>query len=407
MSGREQREAREARLARQRAKRLHRDQRRREQIEANRDPRNFGKINWSAYPHRRLWDMVMSSDAAVMSQRTYAWQRLAVDVDRTTAEVQKLVQRLALSWRGPSAGAAADSVTRLTRWASDASERAYLVGTGLERYTEAVDEARRRMPEPVHPTAERWFAEGRDVSTLDGPEGAYMLDQLLDDHMPSKKEQQRAHAEAVRVMNEFEDASRAVHTSLPEVFDQAPPGAAAVQPDDRPVVTDHGLPPGYRPPVQTAPFPGEQQPADPQPWRRPDDTTSTAGAVTAPGAGGVGGHGAFGPTGGGQYGAGPYGGGSGGVPGVGPGGGSAGAGGGFGPLGSGGTSGVLGAVPGGAAARGGVGPVAGAGGPHGFGMYPPMGPANREEDTEHRNRYDNGLDLLDDLPPAYPPVLGE
>ncbi|MDU0288092.1 hypothetical protein NUG22_02660, partial [Saccharothrix longispora] len=77
----------------------------------------------------------------------------------------------------------------------------------------------------------------------------------------------------------------------------------------------------------------------------------------------------------------------------------------FGP---GGSSGVLGAVPGGAAARGGVGPVAGAGGPQGFGMYPPTAPGGaREEDGEHRNRYDLGLDLLDDLPPAFPPVLGE
>jgi hypothetical protein len=81
--------------------------------------------------------------------------------------------------------------------------------------------------------------------------------------------------------------------------------------------------------------------------------------------------------------------------------------GGFGPVGPGGASGVLGAVPGGAGARGGVGPVVGAGGPQGFGMYPPMAPGNREEDGEHRNRYDAGLDLLDDLPPAFPPVLGE
>ena len=47
------------------------------------------------------------------------------------------------------------------------------------------------------------------------------------------------------------------------------------------------------------------------------------------------------------------------------------------------------------------------GGSFGPGMYPPMAPGNREEDGEHRNRYDNGLDLLDDLPPAFPPVLGE
>jgi hypothetical protein len=32
--------------------------------------------------------------------------------------------------------------------------------------------------------------------------------------------------------------------------------------------------------------------------------------------------------------------------------------------------------------------------------------ANGEEDGEHTNKYDEGLDLFDDLPPAYPPVFG-
>ncbi|MFC6088519.1 PPE domain-containing protein [Saccharothrix lopnurensis] len=402
-------EREQARRARRQARRVRQENQRKDQVERNRELRNFGRINWEAYPHRRLWDMVMSSDAAVMSQRTWAWQRLAADVDQTTARVQGLVQRLAMSWRGPSAGVAAASVTRLTRWAADASERTYQVGTGLERYTEAVDEARRRMPVPVHPTAERWFEDGRDVSTLDGPEGAYMLDQLLDDHMPSKKEQQRARAEAVRVMTEFEDASRAVHTSLPEVFQQAPEGASTVRPDHRlptppnhpPIPPNHEVRPPDPPQVPVPPVVPTPPPVvEPLPPARPDDTTGVAGvgqpgapALGAPGA--AGGYGSFGPTGGGAAGGGGRGGG-------GPGGAA-----GFGPVGSGTTSGVLGAVPGGAAARGGFGPVTGAGGPQGFGMHPPMAPANRAEDSEHRNRYDLGLDLLDDLPPAYPPVLGE
>ncbi|MFJ6675606.1 PPE domain-containing protein [Actinosynnema sp. NPDC091369] len=371
----------------------------------NRKPENFGKINWRAYTHRQLWDMVKSADAAQMATRTYEWKRLAEDIDQATADVRKIVQSLTLSWRGPSAVAASESVTRLTRWGSDASDRAFLVGGGLDGYTTAVAEAAQAIPEPVHPDAEKWFAQGYDVTALDGPQGSYMLDQLLDDHRPSKQEQREAMDRAVRVMEQYEAAAHGIGKELP-VFEQAPEVAKRDVEQWTP-----GLPLPWQEPTPTPPVwehPDRTDPAGRPPYEtgtRPEGTTTVAAAggpaVGGPGypggPGGFGGanpgHGSFGPGAGGVHGGGLHGGGSGH--------------GGFGPVGPGGASGVLGAVPGGAGARGGVGPVVGAGGPQGFGMYPPMAPGNREEDGEHRNRYDNGLDLLDDLPPAFPPVLGE
>ena len=378
--------------------RRRRDRRRVRQRRANREPENFGKINWRAYTHRQLWDMVKSADAAQMATRTYEWQRLAADIDQATADVQKIVQNLVLSWRGPSAVAASESVSELTKWAAQSSQRAAQVGDGLDGYTSAVQEAARAIPEPVHPDAEKWFRAGYDVTTLDGPQGAYMLKQLLDDHLPDKREQQEAMDRAVRVMEQYEAASHGIGRQLP-VFDEAPPATRPTSEEYRPVP----LPPPWNPPpppVRERPA-GPDDPAPAQPDARPSEgTTSVAAAGASPhgGPGGFGPQSGFGPGGGGPFG---HGQGPGGGLGVGVGGGGQG---GFGP---GGASGVLGAVPGGAAARGGVGPVVGAGGPQGFGMYPPMAQGNREEDGEHRNRYDNGLDLLDDLPPAFPPVLGE
>ncbi|MEU4767118.1 PPE domain-containing protein [Actinosynnema sp. NPDC023794] len=374
-----------------------RNEKRVRQRRANRQPENFGKINWRAYTHRQLWDMVKSADAAQMATRTYEWQRLAADIDQATADVQKIVQSLVLSWRGPSAVAAASSVSELTKWAAQSSERASQVGEGLDGYTSAVQEAARAIPEPVHPDAEKWFRAGYDVTTLDGPQGAYMLKQLLDDHLPDKREQQEAMDRAVRVMEQYEAASHGIGRELP-VFDEAPvvTQPAGTQPSAPQPLPDHRPP---SPPPWIASPPAHERPAVPAPLQPGEGTTSVA-AASAPGPGsGYGGPGGFGS----QSGFGPGGGGS---FGHGPGGGAAVAGG-QGGFGSGGASGVLGAVPGGAAARGGVGPVVGAGGPQGFGMYPPMAPGNREEDGEHRNRYDAGLDLLDDLPPAFPPVLGE
>ncbi|MET1073441.1 MAG: PPE domain-containing protein, partial [Umezawaea sp.] len=215
------------------------------QRKANREPENFGKINWRAYQHRQLWDMVKSADTGQMATRTYEWQRLAADVDQATADVHRIVQTLVLSWKGPSAVAGAGSASRLTEWAADASQRAYQVGTGLDTYTAAVDEAARAMPEPVHVDAEKWFREGYDVTALDGPEGAYMLDQLLDDHKPTKQEQQEAMDRAVRVMEQYESASHDVGTRLP-TFDEAPVGTQ-LTPDQRlPTIP---VPPPYTEPT--------------------------------------------------------------------------------------------------------------------------------------------------------------
>lgn len=384
------------------------------QREANREPENFGKINWRAYQHRQLWDMVKSANTGQMATRTYEWQRLSADVDQATADVRKVVQTLVLSWKGPSAVAGAASASRLTEWAADASQRAYQVGTGLDTYTAAVDEAARAMPEPVHVDAEKWFRDGYDVTALDGPQGAYMLDQLLDDHKPTKQEQQEAMDRAVRVMEQYESASYDVGARLP-MFDEAPTGTQ-VTPEQPPP------PPTPVPPPVGNPFPAPVLPSNPvlpagppSPFplgERPDGTTGVASVTGAPGVGVPGAHGSQPGLGGAPYGPGTAHGtggahGPGGV--YGPGGAygtRSGLGTGGGP-GFGGASGVIGAAPGGGAAagRGGFGP--GAGGPQGAGMYPPMAPANREEDREHRNRYDLGLDLLDDLPPAFPPVLGE
>jgi hypothetical protein len=357
---------------------------RREKAVNNREDA-FGKINWDSYDHRELWDMVQSADPPRLGEQAHRWAELARGVDTATGDVHTLVQKLLLSWRGPSAAQAADSVQRLTGWASTAGENARHIGDGLDTYTSAIGEARRKMPEPVHYWAERWFAEGYAVKRLDGPQGAYMLDELLDDKLPTKKQADDAKAEAVRVMEQYEGASHDVRHRLPPAFDTAPQVSAAgsdvVAPrvPPAPVVEDPPVPEG--------------------PDRLPDDSTSTASALppTFTGTGvpggvdgviGVGGPGtSSGPGFAGFVGSGPAGAGA------------------AGSLGEGGRAGV-GRF--GAAASGfGPGSASGRGAGTGYGMYPPGQGTRREEDTEHRDKYADGYDLLDDLPPAYPPVFGE
>ncbi|UOX92335.1 PPE domain-containing protein [Amycolatopsis sp. FBCC-B4732] len=359
----------------------------RREKEANRREESFGKIHWDSYDHRELWDMIQSADPPKLGEQAYRWAELAKGVDAETSEVHKLVQSLLLSWRGPAAVRAADSIGKLTAWASTASTNAREIGDGLDAYTSAIGEARKKMPEPVHYWAEKWFQEGYAVKRLDGPEGAYMLDDLLDDKHPTKKQADDAKAAAVRVMEQYESASHDVRHRLP-TFDTAP--QVSVTGDRVPRVP---LPP--TPPDPPEPDPPTDPRVDPAPGSPAGDTTSTASALPAaltgagllPGAldgtigpGGAATTGAAGPGFGGLIGSGALGeagqAGSGRVGGAGPGG--------FGP-----------GAPGGRGTAG------------GYGMYPPGQGARREEDTEHRDKYGSGYDLLDDLPPAYPPVFGE
>ncbi|EOD66674.1 PPE domain-containing protein, partial [Amycolatopsis vancoresmycina] len=226
----------------------------------------FGRIHWDSYEHRELWDMVQSAEPPKLGEQAHRWAELAKGVDTSTGDVHALVQKLLLSWRGPSAAQAADSVRRLTTWASTASENARQIGDGLDTYTAAIGEARRKMPEPVHYWAERWFREGYAVKRLDGPEGTYLLDDLLDDKLPTKKQADDAKAAAVRVMEQYESASHDVRHRLPPAFDTAP-AVSASEAEVAPIERVPGRDPGFDPPFERPSGHG------------PGDSTSAASVV--------------------------------------------------------------------------------------------------------------------------------
>lgn len=367
----------------------------------NREPERFGKVNWDAYQHDQLYDMIWKADLGAMSAKAGKWIELAGKIEATTSEVQRVMERVMGAWRGQAAVQSAESNTRLMRWAGEASQTASTIAEGMSTYTDAVDRAQRQMPEPGFSTAERNFREGYTVTGTGGPSTAILLRELLSDGMVSHEEARSRKAEAVRVMNTYEVQSKDVHDTMPHFV---PPHATTnqspqpwtpkpdpvdeptpVRPGDPPHGTDTGTPPpgvgvGGNSGTSAAGF------ADP----------SLAGLG---GPGGQSGSGAGGPGGAG------YGGGLG----------SLGSGGsdivrnspGSGAGGAGGLAGAGPVPPGrGAAGAGGAFGARGAGAPGAFGGMPVGAGAQGEEDKEHRNKYDEGMDFFDDLPPAYPSVFG-
>lgn len=353
----------------------------------NREPGRFGKVNWHAYQHDQLYDMIMSADPAVMSARAGQWQSLAARIDATTGEVREAMARVLDAWKGQAAVSSAESNSRLMRWAGDASETASTVAQSMATYTEAVERARKYMPEPAFATAERNFRDGYTVVGTGGPSTAILLKQLLSDGIVSHEQARARKAEAVAVMEAYEAQSKDVHDAMPHFTDATPTTNDVA---DRTPAPDDDT--GHRSPhdVPTRNGAGGQDTGHGGPG--PGSATGAAGFVEPLAGGGTG-------TG---YGSGP-------------GNGLGGYGGGLGSLGSGGSDvirnspgfGAL-AGAGGVPGRGAVGGVTGgrAGGAGGAFGGMPFGHAPDEEDKEHRNKYDVGIDFLDDLPPAYPPVFG-
>jgi uncharacterized protein YukE len=390
--------------------------------QVNRMPGHFGKANWDAYEHYQLYNMIMKADAGQMYDRAQQWKTLADGIEDTTTEVQRVVQQVMTTWQGQAAVNAGSSATQLMQWAGTASHTAGQVASSMSSYSDAVATAQRHMPPPAFATAERNFRDGYSVMTSGGPADAILLKQLTTDAMVSQQEAHARKAEAVAVMENYESHSKSVHDQMPHFTDAAPATK------DAPAFTPRSGAPG----AGGAGGSGSGGPGSPgfppagsgvSGGSSPSGNTSTSAAGFVDPFGPSGANGLQGSNGLTGFGGGPgslngsggdalrfgSGFGSGGPGGVGafgvggaggPGSGAA-AGMGAGALAGRGPGGVIGGpggVAGAAGARGGAG---------GYGGMPlGGGRGNGEEDGEHTNKYDEGLDLFDDLPPAYPPVFG-
>jgi len=350
----------------------------------NRRPGRFGKVNWDAYQHDQLFDMIMRANVGEMASRAGQWSALAGKIEATTGDVQRVMERVMGAWRGQAAVSSAESSSRLMAWAGTASQTASKIAEGMSSYTDAVGRAQSHMPDPAFATAERNFRDGYTVTGTGGPSTAILLKQLLSDGMVSHEQARARKAEAVQVMEAYEAQSKDVHDTMPHFSDATP-------------TTNQG--------VETW-SPSPAPPSDPAPGPTPPPHHATSGTVggsaTTAASAATPALTAGGPSAGGP--------------------GGTGYGGGLGSLGSGGSDIVRNAPgyggPGGLAGVGpapGRGPAGaggvlnsarGVGGPGAFGGMPVGHGARGEEDKEHRNKYDEGMDFLDDLPPAYPSVFG-
>jgi hypothetical protein len=353
-----------------------------------------GPIQWERFSLQDMWNMLMAADPRALSQQAELTQRVAGHF-RDTADLVHPAARQAMgAWSGDAAQTASEAFDGMLTWSDHTATTTSHVARLLDSYARVVNTARLNMPNPIQ------------VGDL-LPGGA----------IATAQDVTNAHTHAVQVMQHYETNSMDIYHELGK----------------------------YQYATPTKPFPGDPLPAPiaPEP-PAPVITTSPPPNGGTPG-GGTGGGGV--PSGGGTTTSSSF------TPGPGdtPGGFQTGAGGGigggagidqFGGAGLVGAPGMLGGESVGASggmvrglgakglageagvlgepATSGVGAASEAeanmarmaaaeehAGWNGFGAIPPTGGAPGEGDGEHHDKFAGRSDIIGELPPAFPPVLGQ
>jgi hypothetical protein len=339
-------------------------------------PVELGHVPWANYSHEQLWHMVMSADPAALLRRSEHLNTVATDLGRNAEDVRGMLDRLLATWSGGTADQVAAVVRPVLQWMAESAGTGTEVAARLGHFAETINRARDEMPYPVHNQVLDAAANGQTVSVANTPDDTQLIKQIAAHTTATPAQAHAAKAKAVEVMHRYDHASAQAYHGMPTFT--KPPAVLGV-------TVPHPTPPPQPPPIHPPP-PVRQPP--------PIGSTTTTSSVTTPSD--FTGSAAGGATGFG-----------------GPGGlaGSA-AGGLAGSVGGGASAALPGAVSGAGMVAATEGELAAMNAAQaeqaGWSGFAPMGAGGQRgaQDGEHRDRYAGRPDLIGELPPAFPPVLG-
>jgi hypothetical protein len=309
----------------------------------------LGPIRWQDYPHEHMWQMLVQANPETMFTEAEDLRKLAEELGQVTTDAHAIAQDVFGAWNGQAAEDAANRIGEFLKWADQTANTANSIAGLLSEYAHVVNRARLTIPYPV--------SSGGMT-----PQGK----------VASPAESHARKTEAAQVMEHYASQSRDIYARLHTHQFTAPPTGTGLP---LPAPAPEPAPPVHQPPTT-------HQPTTPSPDLAA--TTPSSVGATAP-SGFVDGTG---------YGAGGLA--SGVVNGL-PGGAAA-------PIGPGGMSAVAAMDAEAAMAR----MAATAEGQAGWNGFAPMSPGRGTgaEDDKHRDRFARQTDLVGELPPAFPPVLG-
>ncbi|OLF12086.1 hypothetical protein BLA60_08680 [Actinophytocola xinjiangensis] len=164
-------------------------------------------FDWLSVPHATLHRMVTERlDPDVGQSVAAEWTVLGERLSGVGDQLARLAAATADAWQGETATLATDGITALARWARDAGDTATDVAHCVARQADNAARARETMPPPSPPTVPAGEFDAARV--------------LLDDQAAAADDRRTQHAQAARVMDQFQAASREVYRSVPRF---APP----------------------------------------------------------------------------------------------------------------------------------------------------------------------------------------
>lgn len=197
-----------------------------------RSPDHLGaRFDWMAVSHRRLFQMVRQGmDVEGAHAIADRWQRVSAGLSALGEDLAALETELADAWEGPAARGAAENVTALSSWTRHTADKAREVSECVTRQAELAAHARETMPPPAQPLPTDGLSPMPTAAGAPppGPGQAFLggfgtAEHVLVDHQIHADATREQHAQAARVMNQFQAASREVHQTVPRFARPDPP----------------------------------------------------------------------------------------------------------------------------------------------------------------------------------------
>ncbi|MET0135299.1 MAG: hypothetical protein ABW215_17100 [Kibdelosporangium sp.] len=221
----------------------------------------FDQVDWLTFSHDQLYEMVHNGiDVAGATAIAAKWARLGEALREIGDELSGALAASLDAWEGEAAEQARAGIAALSQWSQDSGSTAIDVSGCVSTAALNADVARRNMPEPL---------AGPHVPIPIGPDdNAFRFaPEIVKDPHGSSQEQQAAHQEAARVMQQFQVDSRAVYGTVPQF---SPPSVRRLLTENPPIPTP---PPVPTPPVPTSPPPTPAPVLGPAPVASPTPAT--------------------------------------------------------------------------------------------------------------------------------------
>ncbi|WP_459549320.1 PPE domain-containing protein [Nocardia sp. X0981] len=179
----------------------------------------FTGVVWPARHTEQLSrDLMTGPGAAPMAEAGAAWTELAATFGAAVVEYDQVLARIRAAWRSPDSEVVLERITRLRDWLADAATAAGQNATRAGGQAVAYEVARLAMPHIAEVAALEDLKQGIEQA------GAALGAPLVAAAAQVEGEQDRAQANAARVMQSYESATTPLADPWPQ---QRPPVIAA------------------------------------------------------------------------------------------------------------------------------------------------------------------------------------